>query len=135
MFEAICDYAKVFLCKNLPVDISHSILNLAEYELQKPIREQMNNVLCQLQKDERTMYYNMLTEIYEKYINDWQALSNIHSNDFIIDYYIRNLAFGIRICWETADMHDAFEMFEMFLMYSKAKSGYIMAMQYVLKQC
>ncbi len=134
MFAAICDYAKVVICKNLPTDVSYQILNIAKHELQKPLKEQMKYVLSELQNNERAVYYNLLSEIYQKYIGDWQALHNIHANDFIIDYYIRNLAFGVRMCGETADMDDAFEMFETFLMYSKAKSGYILAMRYVLNQ-
>jgi hypothetical protein len=131
MFYAICDYAKVLVCNHLPSDVSLNILTIIEYEMQIPVKNKMKQVLMELQDDDRVIYYKLLTQSYEKYIDNWQALYALEIEDCVVRHYVRNLAFAFRMCAE-AEPCESFSMFEVFLMHSKAKDGYIWAMQHIL---
>ena len=132
MFDTICDYSKLVVCSHFPRDISEIILEKVQHEEQQPLKQQMRNVLIELQKYEHTQYLNLLAQVYEKYFNNYESLYLLNPQDFMLKYYLSQLTFDIRSCSECAEFHDANDTFETLLLRNKAKEGYLMAMKYVL---
>lgn len=132
MYNAICDYAKLFVCKQLPFDVSQKIFEMAQDHIQRPVKEQMRKVCVELQSNQHTIYLNLLSEFYERHIDNYEQLQDLQPEDFFTQYYLSRLTFDISVCSQSIDIHDAFSVFEKFLLHNKAKDGYISAMQYVL---
>lgn len=132
MFDTICDYAKVLVCKHCPKDISELIFNKAHCYIQEPVKAQMNMVCLELKQNKRALYSNLLSQIYDEYIDNYEQLQHLQPDDFVVEYYLHQLIFDFSICSQSRDLDDAFNMFETFMLKNKAKEGYIMAMQYII---
>jgi hypothetical protein len=132
MFDTICDYAKVLVCKHCPKDISETIFSIAHHEIHELVKAQMNIVCLELKKNKRAVYFNLLSQIYNEYIDNYERLQLLQPDDFVVRYYLHQITFDIRICSQSRDTNDAFDMFERFMLKNKAKEGYVMAMQYIL---
>jgi hypothetical protein len=132
MFDTLCDFAKVLVCKQCPKDISEMIFNIAHHAIQEPVKAQMNIVCLELKKDKRAVYFNLLSQVYDKYIDNYDSLQQLQPEDFVVRYYLHQMIFDIRICSQSRDLKCAFDMFERFLLRNRAKEGYVMAMQYIL---
>ena len=133
MFNCVSDYAKVFVCQRLPSDVSRMVFAVAQNQIQEPIKEQMSHVHVELLQNERVTYLSLLTQVFDRYLDNAYGLDQINSNDILICYYMRNLAFDIRLCAESRELYDDYDMFEKFLLKKRVKYGYIAAMKYILQ--
>jgi hypothetical protein len=133
MFNCICDYAKVVVCQQLPSDVSRTVFELAQKQIQEPVKVKMSYVHAELLTNERVTYLSLLTQMFDKYLDNAYGLTQINSTDILICYYIMNLAFDIRLCAESRELYDSYDMFEKFLLKNKVKDGYIVAMKYILQ--
>ena len=135
MYNAVCDYAKLVICKHLPYDMSEEIFKIAQAEIQKPVKEQFRKVCNELITNSHAIYLNLLSQVYERYIepiDNHEELYEFQPEDFVTAYYIKRLAFDVSVCSQSIDINDAFHMLETFLIRNKAKEGYILAMKYIL---
>jgi hypothetical protein len=133
MYNCICNYAKTIVCKNLPDDMARIVFEIAQNIIEEPIKAKQKCMHVELLKHKHVEYLSLLTQVFDKYLDNVHQLNGIQSNDTITRYYIMNLTFDIRLCSESRELYDSFDMFEKFLLKNKAKEGYIDAMKYILQ--
>jgi hypothetical protein len=140
MYRCVNDFHKLIVCYKLPRESAENVLGIIERDLQKETRAKKLNVLCELRKNKKVIYFRLIHTLFERFGNSPQELVDIAQSmqdsqfdDYVDGFYLKTLAFDMEMMkLMDTNNHDKWVYYKKMVIGQKYKENYISAIQRVV---